>query len=245
MKLAGKTALVTGAGRNIGRAIALELAGEGANVVVNSRQNLEGIQQVAKEAQALGVKSLPLLADVRRYEDVVAMVKQAEDKVGKIDILVNNATFRHVRPFLEITQNEWDETLGTVLNGAFNCTKAVVAGMLERRWGRIINLGGISAQLGVAEAGSISAAKGAIMGLTRSLAREFAPHGITVNVVSPGFIDVVRDPGTHDRMTGQRQVPVGHQGRPHDIAAMVVFLATDDASYITGQTISVSGGAYM
>lgn len=246
MKLKGRTALVTGAGRNIGKAIALELAGEGANVVVNSRKNLEGIEQVAREARALGVKAMPLLADVRRYEEVAAMVKTAEDKVGKIDILVNNATFRHIRPFLEVTREEWDETLDTVINGAFNCIKATIAGMIERKWGRIVNLGGISAQLGVAETEAVSAAKGAIMGMTKSLAREFAPHGITVNVVSPGYIDVVRDPGTHDRLFKQgHQIPVGHMGQPRHVAAMVAFLASDDASYVTGQTISVSGGAYM
>lgn len=244
MKLEGKTALVTGSGRNIGRATVLALAKEGANVIVNARSNREEAEAVAEEARALGVKALPLLADVSDKKQVDDMVAKAIQEFGKIDILVNNAAIRPHKPFTEITMADWEHVRGVVLDGAIYCTHAVIPSMVSNGFGRILFFTGDGAFRGGADRAHISAAKMGLIGLSRSLALEFAPSNIRVNVVSPGKIDTSRDLSWYPegRMSEADGIPLGRLGRPEEIAAACLFLVTEDCGFITGQTIHVNGG---
>ncbi|MBI4197478.1 MAG: 3-oxoacyl-ACP reductase FabG [Chloroflexi bacterium] len=251
MTLAGHTALVTGAGRNIGRAIALAFAKEGANVVVNARSNQREVDAVVREAQALGAKAIGALADISDAQQVQAMVERAREAFGKVDILVNNAAVRPGRPFAELDYAEWRRILGIDLDGAFLCTKAVLPGMIAQRWGRIINIAGMMAYEGHAGYTPVSAAKMGLVGLTRSLSVELAPHNILVNAISPGTIDTANplaeppSPQQRAQAVAQRvaRVPLGRLGTPEEIAAVCVFLASEGGSYISGQTIHVNGAA--
>ncbi|MBI4312519.1 MAG: 3-oxoacyl-ACP reductase FabG [Chloroflexi bacterium] len=251
MTHAGHTALVTGAGRNIGRAIALAFAREGANVVVNARSNRQEAEDVAREARAMGAQAIAALADVSDPAQVQALAEQALGAFGTVDILVNNAAVRPGRPFTDLDYAEWRRIIGIDLDGAFLCTKAFVPGMIAQQWGRIINLAGMMAYEGHAGYTPVSAAKMGLVGLTRSLAVELAPHNILVNCVSPGTIDTA-NPQT-DAMTPQQRagaaaqraarVPLGRLGTPEEIAAVCVFLASEGGGYISGQTIHVNGAA--
>ncbi|MEE8443199.1 MAG: 3-oxoacyl-ACP reductase FabG [Dehalococcoidia bacterium] len=243
--LEGKVALVTGAGRNIGRATVLRLASEGANVVVNARANQAEAESVAAEARALGVKALPILADVSSKEQVDSMVSTALSEFGKIDILINNAAIRPHKPFMELTLDDWEHVRGVVLDGAFYCTRAVISSMVENRWGRILFFTGYGAFTGSPQRAHVSAAKMGLVGMARSLAAEFAPDNVLVNVVSPGSIDTSRDlswyPGQN--MANTDRIPVGRQGTVDEIAAACLFLVSEDCGFITGQTLHVNGGA--
>ncbi|MEK7777435.1 MAG: 3-oxoacyl-ACP reductase family protein [Chloroflexota bacterium] len=243
-KLEGKVALVTGSGRNIGRATVLKLASEGANVVVNTRANRAEAESVAAEARSLGVKALPILADVSSKEQVDSMVNMALTQFGKIDILINNVAIRPHKPFTELTLGDWEQVRGVVLDGAFYCTRAVMPSMVENRYGRILFFTGISAMTGSAHGAHVSAAKMGLVGMARSLATEFAPHNIRVNVVSPGSIDTSRDlswyPGRN--MADTSRIPLGRQGTVDEIAAACLFLVSDECGFITGQTLHVNGG---
>ncbi len=251
MTLKGHTALVTGAGRNIGRAIALAFAREGANVVVNARSNGQEVEAVVVEAQALGVKAIGALGDISDPQQVQAVAEQALGAFGTVDILVNNAAVRPGRPFTELDYAEWRRVIGIDLDGAFLCTKAFLPGMIAQQWGRIINMAGMMAYEGHAGYTPVSAAKMGLVGMTRSLAVELAPHGILVNCVSPGTIDTT-NPQT-DAMTPQQRaqasaqrsarVPLGRLGTQEEIAAVCVFLASPGGAYISGQTIHVNGAA--
>lgn len=243
-KLDGKVALVTGSGRNIGRATVLKLAAEGANVVVNSRTNQAEADAVAQEARALGVKALPILADVSNKAQIDRMVSQALAEFGKIDILINNAAIRPHKPFTELTVQDWEEVRGVVLDGAFYCTRAVIQSMVEHQYGRILFFMGEGAFGGGANRAHVSAAKMGLIGLARSLAAEFAAHNIRVNVVSPGSIDTSRaHPEWYQgRVPNAAGIPLGRQGTPEEIAATCLFLVSDDSGFITGQTIHVNGG---
>ena len=244
-KLDGRVALVTGSGRNIGRATVLRLAAEGASVVVNSRRNRDEAEAVAAEARALGVKAVAIVADVASKEDVDRMVARATCELGPIDILINNAAIRPHKPFAELTVADWEEVRGVVLDGAFYCTRAVVASMIERRYGRILFFTGEGAFMGGAKRGHVSAAKMGLVGLARSLAAELAPHDIRVNVVCPGSIDTSRaNPEWYaGRPPDAKGIPLGRQGSVDEIAATCLFLVGDDGGFITGQTIHVNGGA--
>ena len=243
-KLDGKVALVTGSGRNIGRATVLKLAAEGANVVVNARSNQAEADAVAQEARGLGVKALSVLADVANKEQVDHMVSRALSEFGKVDILINNAAIRPHKPFTEVTLQDWETVRGVVLDGAFYCTRAVINAMVANHYGRILFFTGEGAFAGGAMRAHVSAAKMGLVGLARSLAAEFAPQNIRVNVVCPGSIDTSRaNPEWYQgRAPNAAGIPLGRQGTVEEIAATCLFLVSDDGGFITGQTIHVNGG---
>jgi 3-oxoacyl-[acyl-carrier protein] reductase len=249
MPLKGKTALITGSGRNIGRATALTLAREGVNVVVNARTNQAEVDAVADEVRALGVRALPVLADVADREAVDSMVAQALEEFGGIDILVSNVAIRPHRPFLEVTNDEWVHIRGIILDGAVYCSQAAIPSMLVRGWGRVIYMTGSGTYRGGANRAHVSAAKMGLAGLARSLALEMAPHNITVNIISPGTIDTVHEaswyPEGVPESRAHSEVPLGRAGSPEDIAAACRYLISDDGAYVTGQTLHVNGGLFL
>jgi 3-oxoacyl-[acyl-carrier protein] reductase len=243
-KLDGKVALVTGSGRNIGRATVLKLAAEGAHVIVNARTNQEEADAVANEARALGVKALSILADMSNKDQVDSMVSRALSEFGRIDILINNAAIRPHKPFTELTVQDWEAVRGVVLDGALYCTRAVINTMVSNRYGRIVFFTGEGAFVGGSGRAHVSAAKMGLVGLARGLASEFAPQNIRVNVVSPGSIDTSRaNPEWYQgRVPNAAGIPLGRQGTVDEIAATCLFLVSDDGGFITGQTIHVNGG---
>ncbi|MCH8352160.1 MAG: 3-oxoacyl-ACP reductase FabG [Chloroflexi bacterium] len=243
MPLEGKVALVTGSGRNIGRSIALALAKDGANVVVNARSNRQEAEAVAAEIRDLGRKALPLLADIGDRGQLESMLDHALAEFGRIDIVVNNAATRPHKPFAEMSYEDWRGVLATDLDSAFLSTKAALPGMVERKWGRVINLSGLQAFQGRHGGAHISAAKVGLIGFTRALATELAPDGILVNCIVPGLIDTTRDGEARTRPSSRlSEIPVGRMGEPQDIASLCSFLCSDAAGFITGQTIHVNGG---
>jgi 3-oxoacyl-[acyl-carrier protein] reductase len=244
-KLEGKVALVTGSGRNIGRATVLQLAGEGAHVVVNARSNQAEADAVVREAQALGVKALAVLADMVHKDQVEAMAARALSEFGRVDILINNAAIRPHKPFTEVTQEDWEAVRGVVLDGAVYLTRAVIDSMIKNEYGRILFFTGDGAFVGGKGRAHVSAAKMGLVGFARALATEFAPNNIRVNVVSPGSIDTSRaNPEWYQgRPPNAAGIPLGRQGKPDEIAATCLFLVSDDGGFITGQTIHVNGGS--
>ena len=244
-KLDGKVALVTGSGRNIGRATVLKLADEGAHVVVNSRSNQAEADAVANEARARGVKALSVLADVASKEQVDNMMAKALSEFGRIDILINNPAIRPHKPFTELTMQDWEQVRGVVLDGALYCTRAVIESMVANRYGRLVFFTGEGAFVGGSGRAHVSAAKMGLVGFARGLASEFAAHNIRVNVVSPGSIDTSRaNPEWYQgRPPSAAGIPLGRQGTVDEIAATCLFLVTDDSGFITGQTIHANGGA--
>jgi 3-oxoacyl-[acyl-carrier protein] reductase len=244
-KLDGKVALVTGSGRNIGRATVLKLADEGAHVIVNARANRDEAAAVAEEARARGVKALAILADVSQRDQVESMVAQALVEFGRIDILINNAAIRPHKPFKEVTVEDWKAVQGVVLDGAFYTTKAVIERMVANKYGRILFFMGEGAFAGGPGRAHVSAAKYGLVGLARSLASEFAADNIRVNVVSPGSIDTTRaNPEWYQgHVPNAAGIPLGRQGTVDEIAATCLFLIGDDGGFITGQTIHVNGGS--
>jgi 3-oxoacyl-[acyl-carrier protein] reductase len=245
-KLDGKVALVTGSGRNIGRATALRLADEGAQVIVNARGNQSEADAVADEVRARGVKALSILADVSKPDQVEAMVARALDEFGKIDILINNAAIRPHKPFREATLQDWEAVRGVVLDGALYCTRAVIDSMVANQFGRILFFMGEGAFAGGSGRAHVSAAKYGLVGLARSLAAEFASNNIRVNIVSPGSINTSRaNPEWYGgQVPNAAGIPLGRQGTADEIAATCLFLIGDDSGFITGQTIHVNGGAH-
>ena len=243
-RLEGKTALVTGSGRNIGRAIILKLAEDGANVVVNARTNKEEAEAVAAEARALGVVALPYVADVSERQQVTSMFAAAAEQFGGVDILVSNAAIRPRKPFTELTYADWEWVRGVVLDGAFHVAHAAVPNMVKNGYGRIVFFTGDGAFTGTATRSHVSAAKMGVIGLARGLASEFAPKNIRVNVISPGRIDTSRDMAWYPQggMTDTSDIPVGRLGSVDDIAAATMFLINDDCGFMSGQTLHVNGG---
>jgi len=243
-RLGGKTALVTGSGRNIGRAIILKLAEEGANVVVNARSNKEEAESVAAEARALGVNALPFIADVSDHKQVTAMFDAATEQFGGVDILVSNAAIRPKKSFTELTLEDWEWVRGVVLDGAFYCAHAAMPYMEKNNYGRIVFFTGDGAFVGSATRSHVSAAKMGIIGLARGLASEFGPKNIRVNVISPGRIDTTRDMSWYPEggMQETSNIPVRRLGKVDDIAATALFLINDDCGFMTGQTLHVNGG---
>jgi 3-oxoacyl-[acyl-carrier protein] reductase len=246
--LAGKVAIVTGAGKNIGKAIALALAADGAAIVVNGRSDRAIVEETADEIRAAGGRAVPVLADVSKPAQVAAMVEAAVREFGGIDIAVSNAGLRRQTPFLEMSLDEWHEILAVALDGAFILAQACAPEMIKRGGGALIGLSGVSHHAGAVGRVHVNASKAGLEGLIRGLAMELAPHGITANCVAPGSIDTVRGPsagGPQGRGGLARGIPLGRQGRAEEIAAMVRFLAGPEGRYITGQTIHVNGGLFL
>lgn len=245
-ELAGKVAIVTGAGRNIGRAIALTLAEGGAAVVVNARGNRAEAEAVVREIEASGGKAIAHVGDVADAMAVQAMAEAAVQKFGRIDILVNNAALRREKPFAEMDYAAWREILDVTLDGAFLCVKACLPALRQSGAGTIVNIGGLSAHTGAANRAHVVTAKAGIVGFTRALAHDLAADAITVNCVVPGLIGTPRpkdkpEPAHH----ATHHTISGKKGRPEDVAAMVRFLCGPAARYINGQAIHANGGAYL
>jgi 3-oxoacyl-[acyl-carrier protein] reductase len=243
-KLEGKVALVTGSGRNIGRATVLKLAGEGAHVVVNARTNQAEADAVVSEARALGVKAIAVIADIANKDQVESMAERALSEFGRVDILINNAAIRPHKPFTELTVEDWEAVRGVILDGPLYLTRAVVDSMARNRYGRILFFTGEGAFVGGSGRAHVSAAKMGLVGFARGLASEFAARNIRVNVVSPGSIDTLRaNPEWYQgRTPSAAGIPLGRQGTVDEIAATCLFLVSDDGGFITGQTIHVNGG---
>ncbi|MCG9893417.1 MAG: 3-oxoacyl-[acyl-carrier-protein] reductase [Thermosynechococcaceae cyanobacterium MS004] len=243
--LQGKVAIVTGASRGIGRAIALALAAEGASVAVNYASSEAAAAAVVAEAQALGSEAIALHADVSDAAQVERLVAAVIEKWGRVDILVNNAGITKDTLLLRMDLAQWQSVIDLNLTGIFLCTKAIGKLMLKQRSGRIINIASVSGQVGNAGQANYSAAKAGVIGFTKSIAKEFAPRGITVNAVAPGFITTDMTDGLKaDEIL--KLIPLGRYGQPEEIAGMVRFLAADPAAaYITGQTFNVDGGMVM
>jgi 3-oxoacyl-[acyl-carrier protein] reductase len=246
MSLNGKTALVTGAAQGIGREIALALANDGADVAICD-VNLEAAQKTAADMEATGRKSLALKANVAASADVTAMVDQVIGKFGRIDILVNNAGITRDGLILRMKDEDWDLVLSINLKGAFLCTKAALKYMTKQRGGTIINIASIVGAMGNAGQANYVASKAGLIGLTKTIAREYANRGITANAVAPGFIETAMTQALPENVRQElaKQIPMGKLGTPEDVANAVRFLASPWASYISGQVIHVNGGMYM
>jgi 3-oxoacyl-[acyl-carrier protein] reductase len=247
-ELVGQVAVVTGAGRNIGRTIALELATAGASVLVNARSNRAEADAVALEIEQAGGRAVAILADVTDEAAVQRMVSEAVVRLGRIDILVNNAAVRRETKLEDMSAAEWREILGIVLDGAFNCVKACLPQLKQSGAGAIVNIGGLTGHTGAKDRAHVVTAKAGLVGFTRALAHDLAEHAITVNCVSPGMIDTKRGgsgaPGQPLHHQTRRAL-VGRLGTPSDIAAAVRYLAGPRARYVTGQTLHVNGGVYL
>jgi 3-oxoacyl-[acyl-carrier protein] reductase len=242
VNLKGRVAIVTGAGHGIGREIALSLARSGAKVVVTDVS--DEIFEVATQIEALGAKAYPVKCDVTEPEEAMSLEEKILEKYENIDILVNNAGIYPQKPFLEMTEKEWNQVLRTNLNGVFHCTKAVVPKMIKQKYGKIISIASIAgAVVGFPNLTHYSASKAAIAGFTKSLALEVAQFGINVNAVAPGPIDVGAMPVNSEMyLQTVKSIPMGRMGLPKDIANLVAFLASDEAQFITGQCIVSDGG---
>jgi NAD(P)-dependent dehydrogenase (short-subunit alcohol dehydrogenase family) len=250
-RLAGKTALVTGASRNTGRAIALRFAAEGANVVLGAKSAGAELDAVADECRSFGVESLAYLADVASIESVNAMVHAGLERFGAIDVLASTVAIRPHTPITELSAEEWSEVLGINLCGTFYLVKAIVPSMIERKSGSIIAIGGLSAVSGTNNATASAASKAGLLGLIRALAVELGPHGIRANMVVPGNIDtVVTNPEWHPNAqrgasASNDRSPLRRAGRPDEIASACLFLASDDGSYVTGEHLMCNGGRFI
>ena len=245
-KLTGRTALVTGAGRNIGRATVLALAGEGADVIVHARSNQDEVDEVVREAQALGVRATGVLADLADVDQVERMIGRVSEDHGTVDILIANAAIRPRAAFDDVAYDDLRHVMAVNFESSFRLIQAFSPDMRQRGWGRIVTNAGLSSVSGQADRSIVSAAKMATLGLTRSLGKEFAPYGVTVNCISPGLIDTTRiGPDGSRKATDPARVvdiPVGRLGRVEDIAETYLFLVSDAAAFITAQLIPVNGG---
>lgn len=242
--LEGRIALVTGAAKGIGRAIALALAADGATVVVNYNGSKERAEQVVEEIKALGADGMAYQCNVADTAKTDAMVKDIIKTYGRLDILVNNAGITRDNLIMKMSEEDFDAVIGANLKGCFNTIKAVSRQMLKQRAGRIINISSVSGILGNAGQANYAASKAGIIGLTKTMARELASRGITVNAIAPGFVDTDMTQVLSDSVkeAATAQIPLGRFGKPEDIANMAAYLASEKASYITGQIISVDGG---
>jgi 3-oxoacyl-[acyl-carrier protein] reductase len=247
MNLKGKAALVTGASRGIGREIALELARKGANVAVNFSGSEAKANEVVDEIKALGREAFAVKCDVSSSEEVAAMVKGTIDNFGKLDILVNNAGITRDNLLMRMKEEEWDDVININLKGVFLCTKAVTRQMMKQRQGRIINIASVVGVSGNPGQANYVAAKAGVIGLTKTAAKELASRNITVNAVAPGFITTDMTDKLSEEVKAEmlKQIPLARLGEPKDIAKITAFIASDDSSYMTGQTLNVNGGMVM
>ena len=246
--LEGRVALVTGGSRGIGRAIVSELAARGAAVIVNYHNSPEKAGEVVAEIESAGGRAAAFQADVSNFKDAQGLVKFAVETYGDLHILVNNAGITRDSMFHRMTREQWNEVIGTNLNGLFNMTHPIFPGMRERGFGRIINISSINGQKGQAGQANYSASKAGDIGFTKALAQEGAFKGITVNAICPGYIGTEMVRAVPEKVLNEKIlpfIPVGRLGEPEEIARCVVFLASDDAGFITGATISANGGQYM
>ena len=246
-ELTGKVALVTGGARNIGRAISRALAAGGAAVMVNARSTRAEAEESVAQIKAAGGRAALHIADVTDASAVAAMVAAAVAEFGRLDVLVNNAAVRTESPLAGMKLDEWQRVLSSILSGSFLCAQACLPHLLKAGAGSIVNIGGLTAHTGAVGRAHVVTAKAGLTGMTRALALEFAPHGITVNCVVPGTIETVRGlPGAPDRPAHRQSLPpAGRRGEPDEVAAAVRFLCGPGARYITGQSLHVSGGGYM
>ncbi len=247
MGLEGRVALISGASRGIGRAVALELAAGKAKVIINYKTNEKKAKGVKSEIEEMGGDAELLRFDISSPEEVKAAVKDLIGKTGRLDILVNNAGLTRDNILAIMKESEWDDVLDTNLKGAFLLTKAAIRPMIKARWGRIVNITSVAGQYGNPGQANYSASKAGIIGFTRSVARELAERNITVNAVSPGLIDTEMTDALPEKAKEAiiSQIPMGRIGTPKDVALAVSFLVSEYASYITGQVIGVNGGLYM
>ena len=253
-RLRGRTALITGASRNIGRAVALAFASEGADLVLNTRVNRDELDGVAAECRKAGVRVVAALGDIADVSAVEAMVERGLAALGGIDVLVCNAAIRPHKSLTDTSLEDWHRVMAVNLHSAFYLMRAVVPGMKERRRGSIITLGGQSSITGRPNTAAVTAAKTGVLGLVRALAAELGPFGIRVNMVAPGFIDTERryaewypefrqsPPSSAQQL---KEIPLGRLGRPEDIAEACLFLASDASAYVTGDVLRVMGGRYI
>ncbi|HXF91501.1 MAG TPA: 3-oxoacyl-[acyl-carrier-protein] reductase [Nitrospiraceae bacterium] len=246
MSLAGKVAIVTGAAQGIGRAVAEELARDGADVVVADLDPGRSQETVAS-VEKLGRRALNVKVNVADFNEVKAMVDQVLKAWGKVDVLVNNAGITRDALLLRMKEEDWNLVLQVNLNGTFHCTKAVLQPMTKQRYGRIVNIASIVGVMGNVGQANYAASKAAVIGFTKTVAREYASRNVTVNAVAPGFIDTAMTQGlpADVKETLQKQIPLGRLGRPEDIAAAVRFLVSEEAAYITGHVLHVNGGMLM
>ncbi|MCI8520816.1 MAG: 3-oxoacyl-[acyl-carrier-protein] reductase [Clostridia bacterium] len=245
--LKGRTAVITGSGRGIGKAIALKLAANGANIVINDIPSSDYADETCEEIKALGVDAIVVKGDVRKKDDVEALISAAIEKFGKIDIFVNNAGITRDGLMIRMNEEDWDLVMDINLKGSFNCIKAVARPMMKQRSGSIINIASIVGVMGNAGQANYVASKAGLIGLTKTTAKEFASRGIRCNAVAPGFIRSAMTDVLTDEVKQQyfNAIPLGKFGETDNIADVVVFLASDMSQYVTGQTINVDGGLVM
>jgi 3-oxoacyl-[acyl-carrier protein] reductase len=247
MSLNNKVALITGGSRGIGKAIALELAKNGVNIAISYANNQEKANEVLDEIESYGVKAIAIKANVSVESEVQQMIKQVEEQLNTIDILVNNAGITRDNLLIRMKEEDWDEVMNTNLKGTFLCTKAVSRAMMKKRYGKIINITSVVGIMGNAGQGNYAASKAGVIGFTKSMAKELASRGIRVNAIAPGFIqtDMTNILNDEVKETIQKSIPLNILGKPQDIANLVVFLASENSDYITGQIINVDGGMIM